>query len=139
MRLCGQWDLVYLVASELGLAPHRNPIRPLRAHIHERNLQIPDDVALVAFDEMDWMFVMKPALTVVAQPVYEMGKTAAELLLARLGDKTRPVQEVVLQPAVKIRQSCAHHAKTANPTLTLPKQGGDSHGATSDAWTAEKS
>jgi DNA-binding LacI/PurR family transcriptional regulator len=72
-------------------------------------VRIPDDIALVAFDEMDWMFVMKPALTVAAQPVYEMGRAAAELLLARLADKTRATQEIVLQPTVYIRQSCAHH------------------------------
>jgi DNA-binding LacI/PurR family transcriptional regulator len=79
--------------------------------IHARALQIPTDVALVAFDEMEWMFVMQPALTVVAQPVYEMGKIAAELLLARLADGSRLPQEVVLQPTVHIRQSCADHTK----------------------------
>jgi len=79
--------------------------------IHERDLHIPDDVALVAFDEMDWMFVMKPALTVVAQPVYEIGKTAAELILARIANHAKPVQEVVLKPTLKIRQSCAPHAR----------------------------
>jgi DNA-binding LacI/PurR family transcriptional regulator len=90
--------------------------------IHERNLQIPDDVALVAFDEMDWMFVMKPALSVVAQPVYEMGRTAAELLLARIANKQRPVQEIVLQPTVHIRQSCARHdLNNPNPSFILDK------------------
>ena len=84
-------------------------IGALRA-IHERNLRIPDDIALVAFDEMEWMFVVNPALTVVAQPVYEMGKVAAELLLARLNDNSRPVQEMILQPQLKIRHSCAHHS-----------------------------
>ncbi len=84
--------------------------------IHERNLHIPDDVALVAFDEMDWMFVMKPALTVVAQPVYEMGRTAAELLLARIADKQRPVQEIILQPTIHIRQSCARHGEKLSVT-----------------------
>ena len=79
--------------------------------IYERHLQIPDDIALVAFDEMDWMFVMQPALTVVTQPVYAMGKTAAELLLARIADKTRPVQEVVLKTTLQIRQSCARHGE----------------------------
>lgn len=77
--------------------------------IHERNLRVPDDVALAAFDEMDWMFVVKPALSVVAQPVYAMGKCAAELLLARIAEPTRPIQEIVLQPTVQIRQSSGPH------------------------------
>ncbi|MEZ4731527.1 MAG: LacI family DNA-binding transcriptional regulator [Caldilineaceae bacterium] len=79
--------------------------------IHERNLQIPEDVAVAAFDEMDWMFVMKPALTVVAQPVYAMGKCAAELLLARITDPARPIQEIVLEPTIQIRQSCGRHGQ----------------------------
>ena len=62
-----------------------------------------------AFDEMDWAFVMNPALTVVSQPVYEMGKTAADLLLARISDYSHPTREVMLQPTIKIRQSCARH------------------------------
>ena len=76
--------------------------------IHERDLRIPEEIALAAFDEMDWM-VIKPALTVVAQPVYEMGRCAAERLLARITDPTRPMQEVVLQATVLVRQSCAMH------------------------------
>jgi len=77
--------------------------------IHEHNLRIPEQIALAAFDEMEWMFVVKPALTVVAQPVYAMGKCAAELLLARIADPNRPIEEIVLQPTIHIRQSCADH------------------------------
>jgi len=80
----------------------------LRA-IHERGLRIPDDIALVAFDEMDWASLIEPNLTVVAQPTYELGRTAADLLLKRIEDGTRPPQEVVLKPTILIRQSCAHH------------------------------
>jgi DNA-binding LacI/PurR family transcriptional regulator len=78
--------------------------------IHERNLHIPEEIALVAFDEMEWMFVVKPALTVVAQPVYDMGKCAADLLLARIADPERPIEEIVLKATIHIRQSCADHA-----------------------------
>lgn len=76
----------------------------LRA-IHERGLRIPDDIALAAFDEMDWMFLVKPALTVVMQPTYEMGRRAAELLLERIVDPHRPPQKIVLQPTIKVRES----------------------------------
>lgn len=77
--------------------------------IHERKLRIPEDIAIGAFDEMDLAFVMNPALTVVSQPVYEMGNTVADLLLARISDYSRPTCEVMLQPTIKIRQSCACH------------------------------
>lgn len=79
-------------------------IGALRA-IHERNLSIPDDIAVAAFDEMDWMFVMNPPLSVVAQPTYMMGSTAADLLLARIQSPDRPVSKIELQPKTHFRAS----------------------------------
>lgn len=79
-------------------------IGALRA-IYELGLRIPSDIALAAFDELDWMFLVRPALTVVIQPTYEMGWQAAELLLERIADPDRPPQQIVLQPTIKIRES----------------------------------
>lgn len=73
--------------------------------IHEFGLNIPDDVAIVAFDEMEWMFVMKPPLTVVAQPTYEMGQRAAELLLKRIANLDLAPTEIILQPTIHLRGS----------------------------------
>jgi DNA-binding LacI/PurR family transcriptional regulator len=80
----------------------------LRA-IRERRLRIPSDIGLAAFDELDWMSLVQPGLTVVAQPTYELGRVAAELLLERIEDRARPVREFVLEPILVIRQSCARH------------------------------
>jgi DNA-binding LacI/PurR family transcriptional regulator len=78
--------------------------------IRRRKLRIPDDIALVAFDEVPWMALVEPALTVIRQPIYEMGLTAADLLLRRLEDDTVPPREHVLPATLEVRQSCAHHA-----------------------------
>jgi DNA-binding LacI/PurR family transcriptional regulator len=78
--------------------------------INERGLRIPGDIALGAFDEMSWMSLIKPSLTVIAQPTYELGQTATNLLLQRIKDKSRPRQEVVLKSELFVRQSCARHA-----------------------------
>ena len=43
---------------------------------------------------MEWMYFVRPALTVVAQPTYDLGRTAVELLLQRMEDPDRPYQEV---------------------------------------------
>lgn len=75
--------------------------------IHQRGLRIPEDIALAAFDEMDWTPFVKPALTVVEQPTYALGRTAVELLLQRMEDPDRPIQEVVLPPTLHIRESTA--------------------------------
>ncbi|HEX9373494.1 MAG TPA: LacI family DNA-binding transcriptional regulator, partial [Roseiflexaceae bacterium] len=60
----------------------------LRA-IQARRLRIPDDIALAAFDELDWMSLIKPSLTVATQPTYELGQVAADLLLKRIEGSTR--------------------------------------------------
>jgi DNA-binding LacI/PurR family transcriptional regulator len=80
----------------------------LRA-IHERSLSIPGDIAVAAFDDIDWMPIFRPALTSVAQPAYEVGRAAAELLLQRIADHARPVQDIVLPARLLVRQSCAMH------------------------------
>ena len=75
--------------------------------IRERNLTIPDDIALVTFDETTWASLVQPAITLVAQPTYEMGKTAAELLLQRIADPERPTRQVILKGQLQVRGSSA--------------------------------
>lgn len=74
--------------------------------IHEREVRAPEDIAIVGFDDMPWAASLNPPLTAVAQPVEELGRTAAQLLLERLKDPQRFVRQVVLQPSLKVRASC---------------------------------
>ena len=53
--------------------------------LRELGLRCPDDVSLIGFDDADWAEVISPPLTVVAQPVYELGAVAGRLLLERVG------------------------------------------------------
>ena len=78
----------------------------LRA-IRERNLSIPDDIALVTFDETTWSSLVQPALTLIAQPTYEIGKTAAELLMQRIADPGRATRQVILKGQLLVRGSSA--------------------------------
>jgi DNA-binding LacI/PurR family transcriptional regulator len=87
----------------------------LRA-IHDLGMVIPDEIAIAAFDELDWMSLVKPNLTVAAQPTYELGRAAAQLLMERIDNPTRPAQEIMLKPEIKIRQSCAHHEHVGEPS-----------------------
>ena len=79
--------------------------------IHERGLDIPGDIAIIGFDDMPWATSLRPSLTVVSQPTYELGRIAAELLLARISDKNRPIQEVKLEATLIMRQSCGCKAQ----------------------------
>jgi len=80
-------------------------IGALRA-LRDAGLQVPEDLALVGFDDLPADLVVDPFLTVVAQPAYEMGRRATELLLARLsGEAPEAYQEVVLPTEIIVRQS----------------------------------
>lgn len=75
--------------------------------IRERQLTIPDDIALVTFDETTWASLVQPAITLIDQPTYEIGKTAAELLLQRIADPTRSTRQVILKGQLLVRGSSA--------------------------------
>ncbi len=74
--------------------------------IAARGLRIPKQVGIVGFDELPLAEVFNPPLTVVRQPAYEVGKSAAELLLKRIEDPQRPTTSLKLQPELILRKSC---------------------------------
>jgi LacI family transcriptional regulator len=73
--------------------------------LRRRDLDIPGDVSLVAFDDVPWMEMVQPPITAVRQPAYEMGRRAALLLLRRLDDPTCGRTVEVLQPELVVRGS----------------------------------
>lgn len=74
--------------------------------IRELNLKVPEDMALVGFDDLPPALVTFPFLTVVAQPAYEMGQRAARLLIDRLeGRLSGEHREIILPTEIIIRQS----------------------------------
>ncbi len=77
----------------------------LRA-LHERKVRIPEDMAVVSFDDMPWAAALQPPLTAIAQPTYELGATAARLLVERMQDPDRPLQKVRLATSFVVRASC---------------------------------
>ncbi|RPI30489.1 MAG: LacI family transcriptional regulator [Chloroflexota bacterium] len=74
--------------------------------LQEAGLCVPEDFSLVTFDDLPPTLTTYHFLTAIAQPAYEMGKKAMELLLARLNpENVLPYQEVVLPTELVIRQS----------------------------------
>ncbi len=74
--------------------------------LRELGLSVPGDVALVGFDDLDWTVLVDPPLTVVSQPVAELGATAGRLLLARIGGDESPPRRVRLPAHLIVRGSC---------------------------------
>jgi LacI family transcriptional regulator len=73
--------------------------------LRERGLLIPGDVSLVGFDDVPWMEMVDPGITVVAQPTLEMGRTAAKLFLQRNEDPLCAPTVERLEPTLVVRGS----------------------------------
>jgi LacI family transcriptional regulator len=76
--------------------------------ISSRGLSVPDDVALVGFDDFPfpWSDAFSPHLTTMAQPTYELGRRAAEMLVQILRNNSPPVaHRAVLDGKLLIRES----------------------------------
>jgi LacI family transcriptional regulator len=95
--------------------------------LRTRGLVVPDDVAVICFDDTPWAELASPALTVVRQPAHTIGVTAAELLVRRMrerdGDPTPT--NIVIAPTLIVRGSCGDFPD-ANPR-SLVRAGQTSH------------
>jgi len=83
--------------------------------IANRGLVVPDDIALVGFDDFPypWSDAFRPHLTTVAQPTYELGRRAAEILVEHLrGSSSNHPERVILEGKLVVRESSG----------TLPRQ-----------------
>ena len=67
---------------------------------------MPQDVAVVCFDDTPQLTAAAPFLTTQVQPASEMGRVAIQLLLERLADPDRPNQDIVLPTTLVVRGSC---------------------------------
>jgi LacI family fructose operon transcriptional repressor len=75
--------------------------------IRDRKLRVPDDVALVGFDETTWGALVDPPVTIIAQPTEEIGRTATELLFQRIKEPMRSLRTVILKGILVARGSSA--------------------------------
>jgi len=75
--------------------------------LQARQVGVPDEMAIVGFDDFEWAAVLRPRITTVAQPTYEIGKTAARMLIDRIeGRGGSDPRRVVLPTRLIVRESC---------------------------------
>ena len=74
----------------------------LRA-IAAADIAMPEELLFVSFDELPLAELIGAGVSAVAQPTYEMGVRAADLLLSRLNGNARPPQEVLLSGTLQVR------------------------------------
>ena len=105
-----------LSATAAVLAARRPPTALITANngmtigamqaLRESGLRVPDDIALVAFDDFPWADLFAPRLTAIAQPCAEIGAESARLLFRRIGDVDLPTETHRLPSRFVHRESC---------------------------------
>lgn len=93
-------DAILFSTSKLGI----NGIESISA----LGLKIPDDIAIISFDDPDAYRICSSPVTVVDQPLKEIGKTAVQVLMEEIksSDNNREIQKITLKTDFIVRKSC---------------------------------
>lgn len=113
----GDWEVEggYKAARSLLLLSNRptaifaaNDLMALGAiyAIQDADLGVPHDIAVVGYDNREFTWIVRPNITTVEMPVYEMGRIAAEILLQQISEGTREHDEVKIRGELIIRDTC---------------------------------
>ena len=74
--------------------------------IREAGLSVPDDIALVGYDDLPPALQAEPPLTTIQQPIYETGRLAVETLLEVIANPKQNPLQIVLPNKLIVRASC---------------------------------
>src|SRR5690625_7911890 len=78
------------------------------SYAKKQEVNIPEDVALIGINDVSSAGIYRPALTTVAQPAYDMGNTATELLLNQIRNKSSDDSKEIyrIEPQIIERETC---------------------------------
>ena len=97
--------------------------------IREAGLSVPGDISVVGLDNVDVAAFQNPPLTTIRQFLSQLAELGVQMLLDLLAGKTPSPSQVVIEPALVIRQSTAappqrrRHLNVANATTHNPTEG----------------
>ena len=80
--------------------------------LKEMGFQVPEDVAVVGFDDADTELMTYLRLTTISYDVREMGRLAAKAMIKRIETSEKPLIKAVLEPKLVIRHSCGFHLRS---------------------------
>lgn len=79
----------------------------------QRGIAIPEEIALVGYDDVEFASMLSPALTSIRQPKYQLGRTATELLLREISqEQDHQHRQITYQPELIVRASTKTMLKT---------------------------
>ena len=91
-------DAVFVSSDTMALGA-------LRA-LSEARLRVPEDIAIVGFDDLPPALQAEPRLTTIRQPIEELGRKSVEMLMDIVNDRTIEARQVVFPVELVIRDSC---------------------------------
>jgi LacI family transcriptional regulator len=74
--------------------------------ILDAGLSVPRDIAVVGYDNREFTRIVRPGITTVVMPVYEMGRIAAEMILNQIAEGKREDDEIKVKGELIIRDTC---------------------------------
>lgn len=91
---------------EAILALNDRVLYQLLQYVKDQQIQVPQQVAIIGIDDVTFASLYTPSLTTVAQPAFDMGKKAAELLFEQFDHGASKKQVYRFAPEIIIRESC---------------------------------
>jgi LacI family transcriptional regulator len=92
------------------------------AALEEMNVKVPEDLAVVGFDDIAPAVLVTPMLTTVSVPQYDLGRSAAAELIRRLEDAELPPRIIEYPVELKIRHSCGARQMSNEERRTMLRQ-----------------
>ena len=93
--------------------------------LHDAGLRVPQDISIIGFDDIQSASFQVPSLTTIRQPLEDMGRQAATVLLQKLAGEVT-LDSILIDPELKIRESCGRvpESSTGHPSTirARPKQ-----------------
>jgi LacI family transcriptional regulator len=118
-KVCLVGKMTGSVADQLSFAMESDPVPTaifaasnhvgidVLRYLKQRGIAIREDIAFICFDDFSAATLVTPTITVVQQPVSELGQKAAHMMLQRLkGPDKTPSSRVTLPTQLIIRESC---------------------------------
>ncbi|WP_443042140.1 substrate-binding domain-containing protein [Streptomyces sp. B21-105] len=94
------------------------------AALHEAGLWVPQDVAVVGFDDVEMASYAYPALTTVRQPMREMGEAAARLLLDHVRGSAEAASSCIVPTSLIVRGSTSQPGQGRARACRGPRSSG---------------
>lgn len=91
-------DAVFISNNSMTLGGYK--------YIKEKGIRIPEQLAVIVYDDPEWAELVDPPITSVRQQTYELGVQAAKLIMASIKDKKTKRDIMYMDTSLIIRESC---------------------------------